>query len=46
MDWDWFSFFIGWMVGVSLAWYAGSRIIKKARDRIPEEYWPDDLFGL
>ena len=42
---EWGSFFIGWMCGVALAWYVMRRVIKKARDRIPEEYWPEDLFG-
>ena len=39
------SFFIGWMVGVAVTWYFGRRTIRKAKERVPPEYWPDDLLA-
>ena len=42
---NWGSFFIGWMFGAGLVWYLGHRVIQKAWDKIPEEHWPEDLFG-
>ena len=42
---DWMSFFIGGMFGVAATWYFGRRTIRKAKERVPPEYWPDDLLA-
>ena len=41
---DWLSFFIG-MFGVAVTWYFGRRTIRKVKERVPPEYWPDDLLA-
>lgn len=32
------SFFLGWMVGVGLAWWLGSISIKRTKDKLEERF--------